>query len=63
MFKDQDLVKIKPEWLESHETGLEVYVVLGNESEHGAVKIFPTWDTGLRFPPINTVRSVCLEKV
>jgi len=63
VFKNQDLVKIKSEWLEGNETGLEVYIVLGDESEFGAVKIFPTWDTGLKYPPINTVQSVCLEKV
>lgn len=60
MFKDKDLVQIKPEWLEHGETGLEVYLVLGDESEHGAVKILPTWDMG-RFPPINTVKSKCLQ--
>ena len=60
MFKDKDLVSIKPEFLERHETGLEVYSVLGDESDYGSVKITPSWDTGLRYPPINTVRSECL---
>lgn len=61
MFKDNDLVMIKPEFLEKHESGLEVYLVLGDESDYGAVKITPSWDTGLRYPPINTVRAECLN--
>lgn len=60
MFKDKDFVSIKPEFLENHETGLEVYLVLGDESDYGAVKITPSWNMGLRYPPINTVRSECL---
>lgn len=61
MFKDKDLVQIKSEWLERNETGLEVYLVLGDESEYGSVKITPTWNTGLIYPPINTVQSECLK--
>lgn len=61
MFKEKDLVKIKPQWLERGESPDLIYLVVGEESDYGAVKIFPTWDTGLRFPPINTVRSECLN--
>jgi hypothetical protein len=60
MFKDKDLVIIKPEFLSAQETGEEVYIVLGDESDFGSVKIAPTWDTGLRYPPINTIRSECI---
>jgi hypothetical protein len=63
MFRDQDLVQIKTEWLEGNETGSEVYLVLGDESESGSVKIFPTWATGLKYPPINTVRGECLKLI
>jgi hypothetical protein len=61
MFKDQDLVTIKPEWQEMHDKPEHIYLVLGDESDHGAVKITPTWDTGLRFPPINTVKAASLQ--
>tara|TARA_R110000868_G_scaffold234132_1_gene487835 strand:+ start:749 stop:943 length:195 start_codon:yes stop_codon:yes gene_type:complete len=63
MFKDKDLVTIKPAFLEKDETGSEVYLVLGDESDYGSVKITPTWNTGLTFQGINTVRSECLTKL
>jgi hypothetical protein len=60
MFNHKDLVVIKPEWLERGEMPDQVYVVLDGESDYGSVKITPSWDTGLRFPPINTVKAECL---
>jgi hypothetical protein len=60
MFKQYNLVTIKTEWLEKHENPDSVYLVVGEESDNGAVKITPV-ECSLRFPPINTVRAECLQ--
>jgi hypothetical protein len=61
MFKKNDLVTIQAEWLEQGESPDLIYLVINDESDYGAVQIFPSWDTGLRFPPIHTVKAECLN--
>jgi len=60
MFKQFNLVTIKPEWLEQGESPDEVYMVVGEESEFGSVKITPI-DSPLPYPPINTVKAQSLQ--
>ena len=60
MFKKFNLVTIKSEWLEKGESPDHVYLVVGEQSDHGAVKITPV-ESPLRYPPINTVRAECLQ--
>jgi hypothetical protein len=60
MFKQFNLVTIKPEWLEKGESPDHVYLVVGEQSDHGSVKITPV-ETSLPYPPINTVKAECLQ--
>lgn len=60
MFKQFNLVTIKTEWLEKGESPDSVYLVVGEQSDHGSVKITPV-DCSLAYPPINTVRAECLQ--
>jgi len=60
MFKQFNLVTIKPEWLEKGESPDDVYLVVGEQSDHGSVKITPV-ECALRYPPINTVKAECLQ--
>ena len=47
MFKENDLVKIKPEWLERDESPDLIYLVVGEENDFGAVKISEEKDKAL----------------
>ena len=60
--KTGDIVKIVPEWREPHEDPDQLYVVVEvvEYDDHTKIDITPL-NTGLHFPPINTVRPESLE--
>jgi hypothetical protein len=61
MFIKNDLVVIKPEFLEVGEAEHDVYIVLEDQSPYGSLKITPNWDMDLVFKPIQTMKAECFN--